>query len=486
MTVKLWKSFSKRINSTKQPSGQATAELTCRLKENTSLHDPVLELATNDFGYEYAYIQDVGKYYFVRDVVSVANGLCEYHLTEDPLATYKTKIGSSTFHILYASASTDIEIIDPRIVVKTSKSFNTSGGGETERVFPSTGGCYILSVFNDQEYYDQGTRLYGSNGMAVSVALNSEDIDKLRIGLADSTILNAIQQFIDGEPLKAVFNCIWVPYSCDDLGVGLPISLLRIGNQSINVLLTRGRLLHDNPIVTNTISVNCHLRSGYINSFRASEPYTTGTIYLPGVGIVNLNMNDWRGSTKINVEYTIELITGNMRYFLKRDDGTIIGTFDCCVSMPCPLGQEVLNGAGVIGGIMGAVGGAASLGVGVATGGTGTVIAGSALAVAMGAAGTALAANKRDVMTTGNIGGRMVQTQPFIYHTEFSVDTEPPTGSSYVAERGIPYAGTAQISSMTSTAGCFIQCDSASINCAASALEKEEINNHLNNGFYYE
>lgn len=487
MTVKLWKTFSKRLNSTKQPSDPATAELTCRLKDNTSLHDPVLEIATNDFGYEYAYISDFGKYYFVRDVVSKAYGLCEYHLTEDVLATYKTAIGSSSFHVIYASASTDIEIIDPRVVVKTSKAFHTSGGGETERVFPSSGGCYILSVFNDQDYYVDGSRVTDvANGMAVTIALEPADMENLRIGLADSDVLTHINQFIDGEPLKAIFHCIWVPYSLNTLSIGIPVSLIRIGNQVISASLPQARIVNGNPVITNTISVNCHLRSGYINSFRASEPYTTGTIYLPGVGVVNLNMSDWRGSTKINVQYTIECITGNMRYFLKRDDGMIVGTFDCCVASPCPLGQEVLNGAGVVGGVMGAVGGLASMGVSIASGGAGAAFAGSALALSMGAANTALAANKRDVMTTGNIGGRMVQTQPFIYHTEFTVDTEPPAASGYIAERGLPYAGVAQISTMTSTAGKFIQCEGASINCTASGLEKEEINNHLNNGFYYE
>ena len=188
----------------------------------------------------------------------------------------------------------------------------------------------------------------------------------------------------------------------------------------------------------------------------------------------------------INVEYTIECITGNMRYYLKRDDGLIVNTFDCCVASQCPLGQTVLNGSGIVSGVMGAVGGIATIGVGMAAGMGEAAIVGGALALSMGASNTALAANKRDVMTTGSIGGRMVQTQPFIIHTEFSVDTEPPAASSYIAERGLPYAGAAQISTMTSTAGNFIQCEGASISCSASSLEKEEINAYLNGGFYYE
>ena len=300
----------------------------------------------------------------------------------------------------------------------------------------------------------------------------------IRSFLCRGDVLRSINDYIYGEPLKAVFNCIWVPY--DNFSGYTRVLSISIGNQST----TPGDLLSTyalptNPKITNTISVTCHLR---YTGFRKGEPYTTGNIYLPGVGVVNLNMSDWINSTKIHVQYTIEVITGNMRYFLKDDNGNIIQTHDCCVASPCPLGQEVLNGSGVIGGLAATVGGAASLIAGIASGGSGTVIAGSALAMTMGAANTVLSANKRDVMTTGNIGGRMIQTQPAIIHTEFSVDSENPIDADYIAERGGAYMGTATISSLSG----YVQCEGASINCSASALEKEEINNFLNSGFYYE
>lgn len=100
----------------------------------------------------------------------------------------------------------------------------------------------------------------------------------------------------------------------------------------------------------------------------------------------------------------------------------------------------------------------------------------------MGAANTVLADNKRSVMTSGSIGGRMIQTQPFILHTEFSVDTEDPEDVDYIAQRGGAYKGTAMLSLVPG----YIHCECASVDCSASALEKEEINNYLNNGFYYE
>lgn len=480
MTVKLWKGFSKRINSTAVPAIAATAELACRLKDDTSIHDPVLQLATNEFGYEYAQIGDFGKYYFVRDVVSVGNGLVEYHLTEDPLATYKTEIGNTYAHIAFSSTGYDSNTIDSRITLRNTKNIMTSGGatpGNAYRVFPDSGnGYYILSVFN--------TSVDASlNGIASTYAVSPSDMATIRDYLCQSNVMAAINTYLHGEPLKAVFNCLWVPYSDFSSPTYTSVYKIAIGNSdNMSPDLTGTFALPSNPKITNTIKVPCNLR---YSDFRKSEPYTTGDLYLPGVGSVNLNMSDWVNSDDyIYVEYTIEIITGNMRYFLKKKVGTtyiIVQVHDCCVASPCPLGQMVLNGSGIISGLAGTVGGAASLIAGVATGGSGAIIAGSALALTMGAANTVLAANKRDVMTTGNIGGRMIQTQPYIIHNEYSVNSEDPFNANYIAERGGAYVGTAQISLLSG----FIQCEGASINCAASATEKEEINNYLNSGFYY-
>ncbi len=472
MTVKFW-NFSKRINSTAQPSDPALAELSCRLKDDTSIHDPVLQLATNNFGYEYAYIGDFGKYYFVRDVVSIANGLVEYHLTEDPLATYKTAIGNTYAHIVYSSTGYDVNVIDPRIVTKNWRKVDKSGGSSDYQVFPASGGWYILTVFNDK-YVSGG----GTAGASCSYALNDESMSYVRRWLGGASVINAINNFLNGDPLKSIFSCVWVPYDLSNVGV----ASLRVdicGQQNPDNL-SGCRWLYEFSSETHTLSIPCHLR---YTGFRMSEPYTSGNLYLPGVGTVNLNMGDFKGSTTIVVQYTIEHITGNVRYYIKTDDNQIIQTIDCCVAAQCPLGQTVVNGAAIVGGAMSVGTSAAMLAAGAAGGAAGApMAAGAALSMITGVSNTVLAANRRESFISGNIGGRLVQTNPYIQHLEFSVYTEDPDDVNYIAERGRPYAGVAQISSLSG----YVQCEGASINCAASAVEKEEINQMLNSGFYYE
>ena len=207
MTVKLWKTFSKRLNSTKRPSDPAAAELTCRLKDNTSVHDPVLEIATNDFGYEYVYISDFGKYYFVRDVVSKAYGLCDYHLTEDVLATYKTPIGQTQAHILYSSSGGDISIIDPRIAVSNQRLIYMHGGTNAYQVFPSSNNYYILSVYNDHNVYQDGV-VQDSGLMGLSYGITGTDLQNIRAWLSDHNVMQSISNYFHGEPIKTIFQCL--------------------------------------------------------------------------------------------------------------------------------------------------------------------------------------------------------------------------------------------------------------------------------------
>lgn len=484
MTVKFWKSFSKRQNSTKQPTtGTQTASLTCYLKDDTSTHDPVLQLASNEFGYEYASIEYgtspniIMKYYFVRDVVSIGNGLVEYHLTEDTLATYKNDIGNTIAHVLYSSTGGNISVIDPRIAVSNQRLIYVHGGSSTYQVFPASNDYYVLSVYNGHMIYDSGV-VQDSGLMGLSYGITGADLQHIRAWLSDDNIMTSISDYFHGEPIKTIFQCLWVPYDLSSVGYSMSTGAFHFGDQICTAAPSAGaRAITGSQKGTGSISVPL---TKHYTDFRASEPYTTGELYLPGVGVVKLNMGDWLYSNNVNVEYTIEYITGNVRYFLKTDGGTVLGTYDCNVASPCPLGQTVLNGGGVVNGLMSMGSSVAMLAAGAAAGGTGGAVAAGALAI--GAANTALAANKRDTAISGGVGGRMIQTQPGIYLIEYCVQTEDPSGVNYIAQRGQPYSGVAQISSLSG----YVQCEGASVECSASATEKEEINNYLNNGFYYE
>lgn len=66
----------------------------CSLKEDTSVLNPIIIIKTSDpvYSYNYMYISDFGRYYFIDDIKSVNNNIWEVHAHVDVLETYKTQI----------------------------------------------------------------------------------------------------------------------------------------------------------------------------------------------------------------------------------------------------------------------------------------------------------------------------------------------------------------------------------------------------------
>lgn len=465
--------FAKRNNSTKIPTGTGTT-LTCRLKENTSEHNPVIIVkGSPKITYNYAYIGQFLRYYFVRDMISLANDLTEYHLEEDVLASHKTAIGATKARVAFASQRYDSTIIDSRMAVCTTRKVHASS--LTTNIF-STNGCYILTVFANASG--------SSTGMGTSYMLNQANMNIVKQWFGDTTISADIANYMEGDLLKACLGCIWVPFPYgSDPNINTAVTSLDIGNHnsSADGFSISGYKLITAKGISATGHLNCHLYYPQTD-FRSAEPYTTGNVFLPGVGCVDINMSDWLGSSKINVTVTLEYLTGNVQYLLIRDDGAIVQTINCNVAANCPLGQMNTNGNSLLSSIGGAAGGFVGLMVGALTGGVGAVVGGAAALIA-GASSAALSANKRAASITGGTGGTMCTVFPYITHTEYAMETENVGAADYIATKGLPLA---QVDTLSNLAGGYIQCDDASVSIAGDETERQAINNYLNSGFYYE
>lgn len=91
---------TKRANSTSTTFSSST-ELSCRLKESTSIHNPVFEVVGLTDGVLYNYASFNSYYYWVDDVIQVSNTVSEVYCHLDPLATYKSGINNTYAHVVY-------------------------------------------------------------------------------------------------------------------------------------------------------------------------------------------------------------------------------------------------------------------------------------------------------------------------------------------------------------------------------------------------
>lgn len=92
MTINLYVNVSEKERVTKTLSLEKSFSGT--LREQTSVIDPVISIESTDnlSGYNYMYIPDFGRYYYIRNVESVKNGLWRVTGHVDVLMSFKSQI----------------------------------------------------------------------------------------------------------------------------------------------------------------------------------------------------------------------------------------------------------------------------------------------------------------------------------------------------------------------------------------------------------
>lgn len=95
MTIKLYKTPSEVNKVTKVLNDELS--LTGELRESSSVITPIIKIEDDDLtDYNYAYIPDFGRYYFITNITSVRNDLWELAMRVDVLMTYADEIKANT------------------------------------------------------------------------------------------------------------------------------------------------------------------------------------------------------------------------------------------------------------------------------------------------------------------------------------------------------------------------------------------------------
>lgn len=482
MKLHYWTGFSKRDNSTKIPSATAT-QIDVVWKEDTSIDMPSVILKGNATNIDYCYIPDWNKYYNVKAPIVLTNGLTQYDLEEDCLATHKTSIGSNVAHIAYASTGYDVNIIDSRIAVKgTRQVYQTS-----EDLGFDSDGCYVLSVTNDENPGRQGATSY--------YLIDAYDLYLLLKYMQKDDIFTELKNYFEGSAIDLIQNCIWVPISfskAQTLFGGTVQTTFYIGKSVVadysQTPPTPYPITHY-PITTTVATLTNG--GGYVTSsvpignkwkdFRDLQPYTSAGLYLPGVGQTDLNINDFYDSNNVNISVVFDITTGDALYKIFDDNNQLMKTVSINTSANVSLAQFATNIAGVISSVGGAVGGVAGFGLAAATGNV-FGAASSAFGILSNASSAIMAANQRSVSVKGANSSRAGFKDSLAVLTLVQLDTEDPDDANYIAKYGRPVALTHAISNHSG----YVQCEKASIEIPGDVWERTTINQYLNSGFYYE
>ncbi len=456
MTLKTWANFSKKINSTLQPTGQGR-DYTVYLKENTSIEKPVFILGTGiDSGIDYC--QCFGNYYFVDDIVMISADQVEVHCTLDVLATHKAAIGSYSAFIERASSAHDQWLNDS--AVSANQDLVNEAVATTELYPVDIDGCFIVRTVSP-----------GSSSTPTGIAswvMNKSDMARFldfittESNFPDVLTDSIVKTFFN--PFQYVISIKWFPIAKTDIA-GTDTPMILGWWQPGNFKLLTSSLFYQN------VALNIPTKA-YSGDFREVNPAFTRVIAdLPNIGIVELDPALIWGSARVRV--CIDWITGEMRLTFGRE-GTQGGlqvmtdgfsSFSGQIGIDIPVGQSnsmssqalaaapdmstlTAAGAGLVTGAVDIINGIKNI-----LSPTLSVIGGS-----------------------GNVASIISNPRLLLYVRNYGSGDIPNT------VYGRPLCKNRVINTLSG----FIKCQGASIALAAPDTEVQAVNNYLNSGFYYE
>ena len=468
MQIKVFSGFSKRINSTKQPTGGTTVDVL--LKDDCSILNPTFILNTLDFSINY--VQAFGNYYFC-DVRNLDGHRSELNCSLDHLATFKTQIGSYTGLVEYTSSSSNVTVVDPRNKPTGLVDITKTNVPWAANVYDATG-VYILSVVNNKSN--------GSNGCTTYYAMYAQQLEDFSKDLFGSGWFQQADFQINGVQ-DSIMSCHWLPIdmqkisgSSEDIAIGGCDMPHAKGKNITSRVLSMGSGL---------ISIDFASSGGFGSSMTYLEmsPYATGVIYLPFVGLVPLDVDIVADKKHIEIGGKVDILTGDVVYKIIYQGTDATSTYSGNCATKIPVSGASYDGVGIATGAMTAIGGAVAVVATVASGGSAAMIAGGAAAAVGGSVNLQLKQSEIHTQVNGNNSSALgveLGVNPYI----MVIQNRPIESNllSYQAEQGMPYFKTATIGNLSG----YVQCSGASVNIPGDGGEQETVNSYLNNGFYYE
>ena len=342
--------FSKRKNSTKQPTGTGT-QYSVDLKSGTSFISPTLLLNISGKP-DYNYLSFEGRYYFITDIVSVRQDLWEISAGVDVLATYKTEILASTQFVAYSSQSGSTWLADTRIPLL--KNATVSQAASTMNFLFTAGGFYVLAAVGEGGCEVYCTDRSNINAMIQDLSTWTNDLrTAITAALPHTTPADEKQAtenlytvmmetgivgnaYLDAP--NCIRSCIWVPFFISSFADGGGTTI-KLGAYDTGATAYKCKT---SP-VTNSASVSIPWQHSDWRRATCEEVY----LYLPLVGLVNVPSDEIINESSISVEWSATATDGCIAYRVTAGN-QVIGTYGANASVNFPIGISQQASAGEI------------------------------------------------------------------------------------------------------------------------------------------
>ena len=460
MTITFY-TFSKKRNSTAQPTGGTS--YTGSLTQESGIVSPsvIMEFGNTAPAYNYAYITEFRRYYWITEITSIGGGLWRVSMTVDVLATYKSDIGAASKYVLRSASAFDGTIVDMKYPTKSGYTYATDD--VTSGLAPGLdGGNYIVGVVSPGATTLGSLNVWNLDASEFkalrnllspqSYYSNITDVDLQNVAI---DIVNPMQyiSFVKYYPMQIVQG------SVDTMQLG-PLTML--AHKLANPVVSFNNL---------TLNLSAHPQAATRGTYLNCEPFTQRFITWLPVGMIHVP-GLFAGMTSINVSYSLDLISGlgDFKITDPADADRILYRTSFSVGADIPIAQ-------------------------ITTGNPLKLVSG-----AFNLVGTAASA------ITGNLGGAVTSgvsaISDFISSMVPEVQAMKPGGGSLMedgkirlvecfanimddsnAEFGRPLCAVRQISGLSG----YVLCADGEVQAAgATQSELADIESYLTGGFYYE
>lgn len=459
MQITLYSGFSKRLNSTKQPTAGTVKDVV--LKTPTSEMRPVFIISGFDLSWNY--IAWGATYYYVDDIVIINANQAEYHCEKDILATFRGDVLASSQLVTRSASAYDGHVIDGAYPTLSGATIDTQNFTMTEAL--SGAGTYVVGVVNADSKGGVGYYTFGAGGNNFKSFVSYMFSDAW---LSDDPNISVEIQKELINPFQYVVSCVWYPFSIAGDSAHVKFGYWDSG---INAgLLTESQRLHT---VSGSLTLPRHPQATANGAYMNGAPFTRYLLDCYTFGQIPLDPSPFVDNAAVDIAVIVDVFAGAAELRITNSGGTYEHRYNADFGVIIPLSQltekTIQSAIGIIGGTGGGIMAGSMLGpLGALAGGV------------LGAAGGVMSSLGNlfpQVQTQGGIGSKNAYTRtPFVQCEFYKTPTIAP------AIVGRPLMAARTLSSLSG----FTMCDSDNLQTSACPEEKQRLIEFLKNGFFIE
>lgn len=358
--------FNKKPNSTKRPLSSEGTVFSCAIKNVSSILSPVVDIAigpSDVASYNYAYIRQFDRYYFITDIV-YDQGIWSLSLSCDLLATYKEDLLNSEQYIIRSASDYDPNIIDTMYLTKNMtfwsrceskeyQGFSSGGvdnpygvryktigqssitGGSISDYFNAsiTTGKYVLGIVGNNptgvDYYSftyAGLKEF----IRKTFAIRPSDMDDVSAGVGQALY----------NPIQYITMCKWYPDVAAEARDTL--TAIWVGPYEVKPLTIGAHLIDIQQTPMFYIDIELPEHPDAVNyPYLKLSPFSEYNLYFQPFGNIPIDSAKIFESDNLTVTWTVDYTTGLSNLIVKQIPIEYIGNDTIIYNATAEYGVDI-------------------------------------------------------------------------------------------------------------------------------------------------